>query len=190
MLKELAHELRATAIVDPRILLPRVHPERQRGIEGERRILADVVVARGLAALDRSVLDRVEHLQWRDDLPAAKMRISKRPSVNCDTRLAIFSAEPNSMSRLFGKLEAIRQRICACSCAAEAAPASSPLPTPVPAVARNCLLFTSQSPAIVMRSTRIEPHCREPRRDTSFPIATMPAKISFRLPAMVISSTG
>ena len=49
--------------------------------------------------------------------------------------------------------------------------------------------FTS-FPAIVMPSTRIEPHERPLRTSTSEPIAAMLPNMSFRLPAMVISSTG
>ena len=46
------------------------------------------------------------------------------------------------------------------------------------------------SPATVMRSTRIEPVCFEPRICTSLPTAAMPSNMALRLPAMVISSTG
>lgn len=47
-----------------------------------------------------------------------------------------------------------------------------------------------QLPAIVMRSTRTEPTCFEPRTSMSLPMAAIPRNISPRLPAMVISSTG
>ena len=47
-----------------------------------------------------------------------------------------------------------------------------------------------QLPATVMRSTRMEPTCLEPRTATSLPMALMPANMSLRLPAMVISCTG
>ncbi len=45
-------------------------------------------------------------------------------------------------------------------------------------------------PATVIPSTRIEPHCRDPCTRTSLPIAAMWRYMSFRFPAMVISSTG
>jgi hypothetical protein len=48
----------------------------------------------------------------------------------------------------------------------------------------------AHSPAMVIRSIRIEPVCLVPRTCTSLPTATMPASMSLRLPAMVISSTG
>jgi pimeloyl-ACP methyl ester carboxylesterase len=50
--------------------------------------------------------------------------------------------------------------------------------------------FSSQLPAIVMLSTRIEPQRCAPRTTTSRPAATMPRNMSLRLPATVTSSTG
>jgi hypothetical protein len=46
------------------------------------------------------------------------------------------------------------------------------------------------SPAIVIRSIRIDPHSRPLRTSTSPPTEAMPLNMSRRLPAMVISSTG
>ena len=45
-------------------------------------------------------------------------------------------------------------------------------------------------PATVIFAMRIEPVCRDPLRSTSRPTATMSRNICFRLPAIVISSTG
>jgi len=50
--------------------------------------------------------------------------------------------------------------------------------------------ITSQLPATVMRSIRIDPVRMCERRSTSAPIAAMPANMSRRFEAMVISSTG
>ena len=68
LLQQLVEQLGAAAEAQPRIHLPRVQAERQRGAEGERRVLAEVVVERGVAHLDRAVLHGVEHLQAGDDL--------------------------------------------------------------------------------------------------------------------------
>ncbi len=47
-----------------------------------------------------------------------------------------------------------------------------------------------QLPAMVMLPIRMEPVFFVPRHSTSLPMATMSVNMSFRLPAMVISSTG
>ena len=67
-LVELAHQLEPAAVVDPGIVLARVEAERHRGVEGEGRVLADVVVGRGVAALDRLVLHGIDDLQAGHDL--------------------------------------------------------------------------------------------------------------------------
>jgi hypothetical protein len=56
--------------VEPGVLLAGGEPERDAGVEGERRILAEVVVARGVAGLDRALLDRVHHLEPGTSSPA------------------------------------------------------------------------------------------------------------------------
>src|SRR3990167_8767678 len=71
-LEEFAHQLEAAAKIHPGVLLARVEPEGQRRVEGERHILADVVVTRGVAALDGALLDGIEHLQSRNDLAAGE----------------------------------------------------------------------------------------------------------------------
>ena len=45
LLEYLAHQVDAAAVIHPCVLLPCVHPKRNRGIESERRILAYVVIA-------------------------------------------------------------------------------------------------------------------------------------------------
>ena len=47
-------------------MLPRIEPERQRRAECKRRILAPIIVQRGIADLDRAVCDGVKHLQARN----------------------------------------------------------------------------------------------------------------------------
>src|SRR5262249_46940878 len=49
-----------------------VHTERNRAVEAEGRILADIVIARSMTHLDGVVLDRVENLQGGDDLAAGE----------------------------------------------------------------------------------------------------------------------
>src|SRR5512132_868951 len=72
VLEEIAQQIQTAAIRHPRIHLARVHAERDRAVETEGRVLADVVVAGGVPDLDRVVLYRVEHLQGRHDLAAGK----------------------------------------------------------------------------------------------------------------------
>src|SRR5205814_1054681 len=68
VLEEIVEQLIAAAEAQPRVHLPAVETERQRGAEGHRRVFAPVVVHRRVAHLDRAALDGVEHLQARDDL--------------------------------------------------------------------------------------------------------------------------
>ena len=53
---------------EPGVHLPGVQAERQRRAESERRVLAPIVIERGVAHLDGAVLHGVEHLQARHDL--------------------------------------------------------------------------------------------------------------------------
>ena len=71
-LVELPHQLEAAAEVDPRVVLAGIEAERQRRIEGEGRILADVIVGCRVPALDRLVLDGIDDLQTRNDLAGRK----------------------------------------------------------------------------------------------------------------------
>src|SRR5262245_23903498 len=49
-------------------MLARRHPERKRPVENRGGILADVVSAVGMTALDRAVGDCIQHLKARHDL--------------------------------------------------------------------------------------------------------------------------
>ena len=63
-----------------------------------------------MADFDRAALHRVQHLQRRHDLAGRVGLIWNLPSVSDATRLAMTSLTPNSVSRLFARLEGIRQR--------------------------------------------------------------------------------
>src|SRR5262249_6634483 len=52
---DLVHQLLAVAVKVPGVLLARGHAEGQRSVEDQRRVLADVVAAVGMAALDSAV---------------------------------------------------------------------------------------------------------------------------------------
>ena len=67
-LEKLVQEILPAAVEEPGVLHARVHAERQRRAEHERVVLAEVIVERSVAAFDRAALDRVEHLQARNDL--------------------------------------------------------------------------------------------------------------------------
>src|SRR5262249_18573018 len=63
--------------------------------------------------------------------PAANARIWNLPSVSSPTRLATYSAPPNSVSRLFAQLVAMRQVMLGCVCAiAGAATVAAAAPRP------------------------------------------------------------
>jgi hypothetical protein len=64
-----------------------IEAERHRGAEGEGRVLADIVVGRGVAHLDRAVGDRVERLQAGHDFAAANTWIWNLLSVASATAL-------------------------------------------------------------------------------------------------------
>src|ERR1700694_3147301 len=51
---------------------PRIEAERDRTGKNKRRILAEEIVGRGMAALNGCVLYRVEHLQAGDDFAGSK----------------------------------------------------------------------------------------------------------------------
>ena len=57
----------AATELQPGVVLALVHRERQAGLEHEVRMLAEIVVGRGLAGLDGAVLHRVGNLQTGDD---------------------------------------------------------------------------------------------------------------------------
>jgi hypothetical protein len=66
LLEELVAELFAAALVPPGILLARVQAERDRRVDREGRILADIVVGHGVAHFDGAVGGRIERLQTGD----------------------------------------------------------------------------------------------------------------------------
>ena len=68
LLVEVVHQLHAAAEIHPGGLHAAVEPERHRGAQGECRILAEVIVRRGVAHLDRAVLHGIGGLQARHDL--------------------------------------------------------------------------------------------------------------------------
>jgi hypothetical protein len=59
-------------MADPRNHLAGVQPERQRRTEGKCRILAPIVVERGVSDFDGAIADRVQHLQAGDDFAGCK----------------------------------------------------------------------------------------------------------------------
>ncbi len=71
-LEELISELHAAALIPPGILLARIEAERYRSIDGECRILADVIIRDGVAHLDGAVGGRVKRLQTRNDFTRGK----------------------------------------------------------------------------------------------------------------------
>ena len=74
---------RPTALGEPGGLLAGGEAEGDAGVEGKGRVLADVVVARGVADLDRALLHGVHHLEARYDFsegidPQAKIAFGHR----------------------------------------------------------------------------------------------------------------
>src|SRR5262249_11493832 len=65
---EVVHQLHAAAMIHPGILHARVEAEWDRGAERKGRILAEIVVGRGVAHLDRAVLHRISRRNGRNDL--------------------------------------------------------------------------------------------------------------------------
>ena len=206
VLEELAHQLQAAAFHHPGGLLAAVEAEGQRGVEGEGRVLADVPVRGGVATLDGAVLDRVQHAGGRDDLAGGEQG---------DLELAAGGRRDAPGDGLGGAEDGI-QRFGEARGAApldggqvgregrggggtggDAGTGLFQEGTPFHDVSFTSgresggrSVVAAQAPATVMRSTRIEPQCLEPRTSTSEPISRMPISMSLRLPAMVISCTG
>src|SRR5262249_13634621 len=67
-LEEVVHQLNPATVELPGLLLTRVEPKGQSRAEGESGILAEIVIGRGMAHLDRAVLHGVQHLQAGHDL--------------------------------------------------------------------------------------------------------------------------
>ena len=112
VLEEVAQQLQPAAMGHPGVHLPRVHAERDRAVEGEGRVLADEVIAGGVAHLDGVVLHRVEHLKGRERSRPRR----RRGSGTCcrwPRRRAWqgIRRHRKSVSRLFGQLAASRHLI-------------------------------------------------------------------------------
>src|SRR5262249_50754192 len=71
-LEEIVEQLHAAAMELPGLLLTRVEPKGQGSAEGERGVLAEVIIARGVPHLDGAVLHRIEHLQARHDFACSE----------------------------------------------------------------------------------------------------------------------
>ncbi|MGY4352451.1 hypothetical protein ACVWXM_008944 [Bradyrhizobium sp. GM7.3] len=67
-LQRLVGEVGAAAEMPPGFLMAMVHAERRAGGIGQRRLLADVEIERGLRHVDRSGADRIERLQAGNEL--------------------------------------------------------------------------------------------------------------------------
>jgi len=65
---ELIEHVLAAVVLNHRVLLARIQPERNGAIQREGRVLADEVIGRGVTHLDRGVAHRIDRLQRRDDL--------------------------------------------------------------------------------------------------------------------------
>jgi hypothetical protein len=70
--QQIVEQRLAFAPQQPRYVLARIEPERQRGAEGECRVLAPIVIKRGVAHLDRAVRHGVEHLQTGYDFAGSE----------------------------------------------------------------------------------------------------------------------
>src|SRR5437660_6907649 len=72
ILQQLIQEIGPAAETNPGVHLAGIQSERERGAEGEGRVLAPVVVERGIAHLHGAVLNGVEHLQPRHEFARSK----------------------------------------------------------------------------------------------------------------------
>ena len=104
LLVELVHQLDAAAVIHPGVLHAAVEPERHGGAEGESRILAQIIVARGVAPSRRCCSAR------RRRCPASarsrrcrKVWISNLPSVASETVWRNVSRRRRSCRGIFGK---------------------------------------------------------------------------------------
>src|SRR6185503_5480804 len=68
VLVELVHELAPASPVHPGRLLACVHAERKDDVEGESRILADIVATASMAKFDGAILNGIRDLQAGHDL--------------------------------------------------------------------------------------------------------------------------
>jgi len=105
-LVELVEQVVAAGLEHPGVHLARVHAEWNRGGEGECLVLAEIVVAGGVAALDRLVLNAVHHLQRRHELAGRVRR---------DVELAV-GGRADAVAEHFGaavdRVERLREARC------------------------------------------------------------------------------
>ena len=90
--EHLLHLFEPTGLIQPSILLPCVHAERQTGLEHQRRVLAKVERAAHLPGLNRAGTHRVQYLQrWH--------QVTRR--VKGDSELAV-GEFGHALAHLFG----------------------------------------------------------------------------------------
>ena len=71
-LVKVVHQFHAAAEIHPGVLLPGIEPERHGAAEGKGRILAEIIIGRGVAHLDGAVLHRVGSGKAGHDLAGGK----------------------------------------------------------------------------------------------------------------------
>ena len=96
---DLVDQLAAVAEQQPGIVLARCEAERQRSVEDQRRLLADVVAGVGLAAFDGGILDGIENLQTGNDLAGGKGCIMNLLSVISPTNCEMVGATTTWLRR-------------------------------------------------------------------------------------------
>ncbi len=72
IVEKLAQQIHAAAFPHPGRLLATVQTERNRCIEGKSRVLVDEVIPRRMTAIDRAILDRIEHTEARHEFTCGK----------------------------------------------------------------------------------------------------------------------
>ena len=93
LLIERAQHRHAAAVVDPGVVLAGAQPEGQAGVEGQRRVLADIGGAQHVIAFDRAIADRIHVLRRRHQLAARK---------GADLELA-FGQLRHALAEVFGR---------------------------------------------------------------------------------------
>src|SRR6185369_97139 len=119
--EEFVQHLLATADKPPGVLQTRIEAEGNAGRKGEGRVLAPVVIKRGLAHLDGSVSHFVHHLQGREQLAAREWLNLELPvgsfgEILCDRfSAAIDRVEALWKARRHAPFE-LRHRLCNRGC--------------------------------------------------------------------------
>ena len=131
LLVEFVQHFLAAAQRLPALVQPLVRTERDRGAEGEGRVLAEIVIRGGVAEFDGAVLHRIDNLQARHDFAGGEGLNLELVVGRFGDRLAISSAPPNSVSSDFGQLAVMRHLSSGIDCAiAGAATALAAMPRP------------------------------------------------------------